>query len=200
MKEFIFKIIQMLTFSRIFWKKRSGVYLSFDDGPDDKNTPIILDILKECTAKATFFVVGEDADQNEELLKRIASEGHTVANHSQTHIRFENNLKLFLENIERCESVLERANVKSNNLVRIPYGIVDLKLFCGLLLKGYKIAFWNKDTKDYKLQDDTFLSDYMDIHSIQDGDIILLHDSSEITLQILKKILEAHSDKKFVAM
>ncbi len=60
-------------------------YLTFDDGPDDKNTPAVLDILKQEALPATFYVVGTQIEQFPDVLKRIYSEGHAIGNHSYTH-------------------------------------------------------------------------------------------------------------------
>jgi peptidoglycan/xylan/chitin deacetylase (PgdA/CDA1 family) len=59
--------------------------LTFDDGPARKTTPEVLDFLKKECAKATFFLVGENAKENPELVRRIAEEGHTIGTHTQTH-------------------------------------------------------------------------------------------------------------------
>ena len=61
------------------------VYLTFDDGPDDKNTPQILDILKNENVPATFYVVGKMVERYPEVLKRIFNEGHAIGNHSYNH-------------------------------------------------------------------------------------------------------------------
>ena len=65
--------------------KADGVALTFDDGPDPKWTPQILDILKATGARATFFVTGRNALDHPDLLRRIAAEGHDIGNHSTTH-------------------------------------------------------------------------------------------------------------------
>jgi cellulose synthase/poly-beta-1,6-N-acetylglucosamine synthase-like glycosyltransferase/peptidoglycan/xylan/chitin deacetylase (PgdA/CDA1 family)/spore germination protein YaaH len=61
------------------------VALSFDDGPDPKWTPKILDILKEKNVKGAFMLIGEEADANVGLMKRIVREGHEIGNHTWTH-------------------------------------------------------------------------------------------------------------------
>src|SRR5215218_6390606 len=62
--------------------------ITFDDGPHAKNTPKLLDLLAEKHIKATFFVLGENATRQPEIIKRIASEGHEIANHTWTHLNF----------------------------------------------------------------------------------------------------------------
>ena len=61
------------------------VALSFDDGPDPKWTPKILDILKHKGAQATFMLIGDEAQQNIGLMQRIVREGHEIGNHTYTH-------------------------------------------------------------------------------------------------------------------
>jgi peptidoglycan/xylan/chitin deacetylase (PgdA/CDA1 family) len=62
------------------------VYLTFDDGPDPDNTPVILDILQEHNVKATFFVLGTEAKKYPEILHRIYAAGHAIGNHSYNHV------------------------------------------------------------------------------------------------------------------
>lgn len=66
-------------------KDKKIAYLTFDDGPSRKVTPVILDILAKYNIKATFFVVGRVADANPEMLKKVHEEGHTIGHHSYTH-------------------------------------------------------------------------------------------------------------------
>lgn len=63
----------------------AAVALTFDDGPDPVHTPAILDALAAAGARATFFVVGEQAEQHPELVRRMLDEGHEVAHHTHTH-------------------------------------------------------------------------------------------------------------------
>ena len=67
------------------YEAESTVYLTFDDGPDDKITPQVLDILKAEGVKATFYVCGNMVDANSTVLKRIFDEGHAIGNHSYNH-------------------------------------------------------------------------------------------------------------------
>ena len=67
------------------YTKEKVAYLTFDDGPDNKNTPAILDILKNYGVPATFYVVGTMVEENPEVLKRIFEEGHAIGNHTYSH-------------------------------------------------------------------------------------------------------------------
>ena len=61
------------------------LWLTLDDGPDPIDTPVVLDLLRERGVKATFFAIGEKAQQHPELIKRIIAEGHQLGNHTQSH-------------------------------------------------------------------------------------------------------------------
>ena len=62
------------------YREGKVAYLTFDDGPDDKNTPAVLDVLKEAGVKATFYVTGVQAKAHPEVLRRIYDEGHAIGN------------------------------------------------------------------------------------------------------------------------
>lgn len=70
--------------------KKKVIALTFDDGPDPKDTPRILDLLKQHHARATFFVIGSKAGKHTDLLRREMEEGHEIANHTFTHHFFNN--------------------------------------------------------------------------------------------------------------
>ena len=67
------------------YREKKMAYLTFDDGPDEKNTPAILDILKKEQAKATFYVLGRSAQTYPDVVRRIFEEGHAIGNHSYDH-------------------------------------------------------------------------------------------------------------------
>jgi len=200
MKKIVFKVIQLLTFSRIFWNKKKNIFLTFDDGPHPVQTSILLDILKKYKAKATFFIIGENGENHYTLLQKIYQDGHTIANHTYSHFRYKNDTRQFLEELEKAEAVLIKNNIKSQKIVRIPYGVISIKLMSQLILRGYKIAFWNKDTKDYKLKNPEEVRNHIDILTLSDGDVILLHDYPEVTPIILEEILSCHPDKTFLPL
>ncbi|WP_245553745.1 polysaccharide deacetylase family protein [Anaeromusa acidaminophila] len=68
------------------YKAAKVVYLTFDDGPDPQNTPVVLDILKKEQIKATFFLVGTQIEKHPDLVKRLFAEGHAIGNHTYDHI------------------------------------------------------------------------------------------------------------------
>ena len=77
----------------VIYKAKDGVALLFDEGPNPKITPKILDILKDKGVKANFFLIGMRAEQSPEIVRQIAKEGHEIGNHTYTHKRLANILQ-----------------------------------------------------------------------------------------------------------
>lgn len=102
---------------------KKKIVLTFDDGPDPKYTPAILDILKKYKAPATFFIVGEQAEKYPDLLKRIYAEGHLIGNHTFSHpdISKTGNMRTDLE-LSITERLVESITGHSTILFRPPYG------------------------------------------------------------------------------
>jgi peptidoglycan-N-acetylglucosamine deacetylase len=100
------------------------VAITFDDGPDPRWTPEILDILKQKQVPATFFVIGDPANQDDEVVKREYAEGHEVGNHTFTHPEFDiiSKTQLQLE-LNLTELLLESSLGVKTTLFRPPYGI-----------------------------------------------------------------------------
>jgi len=71
----------------VIYNSRDGVALLFDDGPNPKITPKILDVLRQKGVKANFFLIGMRAEQSPEIVKQIVKEGHEIGNHTYTHKR-----------------------------------------------------------------------------------------------------------------
>ena len=100
------------------------IYLTFDDGPSDRVTPKILDVLKEESVKATFFIVGKHAETRKYLIKREFEEGHTVAVHSYSHKYDEiyADKSSLLKDIDKCNALIKEITGKPTNLYRLPGG------------------------------------------------------------------------------
>lgn len=97
--------------------------LSFDDGPDTINTPYVLSILAEENVKATFFLVGENAETYPHLVQRIHDEGHVIGNHSYSHPDFSGlNYTQALNEIASTNDIIENITGVRPSLLRFPYG------------------------------------------------------------------------------
>ena len=151
------------------------VALTFDDGPDTRFTPKVLDALKANQVKATFFVLGAMASTHPDIIRRIVNEGHVIGNHSYSH---ENLPKLsvdkFQNQIERTESVLQGLIGYAPRLIRPPYGAINEEQVKWIADHHYLIVNWNVDSLDWKsLNSDQVLHNIM--QQTKPGSIILQH-------------------------
>ena len=185
---------------------KNKIVISFDDGPDRRWTPRILDVLKEKHAPAVFFVVGEEANQSPDLLKREYNEGHEIGNHTFTHPNFDEishtQLKWELNLTQRLiESTL---GVKSI-LFRPPYGIDHQPEYAeevaqlpypqelGYLIVGQKVDpdDWRTDGNRPQRPADEIVEDVL--KQAKNGNVVLLHDGGgdrEQTVEALPKIID----------
>ncbi|MDO3679958.1 polysaccharide deacetylase family protein [Paenibacillus ehimensis] len=156
-------------------KATKQVALTFDDGPDTKYTPQVLDILKQYEAKATFFVVGRQVVKHPDVLKRIHEEGHSIGNHSWDHA---NLTKLSSNQIQKeitsTDEAIEKIIGASTPLVRAPYGAVTASIKRNLTSAGHQLVEWTVDTKDWS---GTASADMVELvrKRTKDGGIILMH-------------------------
>lgn len=107
------------------------VYLTFDDGPSPTSTIKILGILAEHGVHATFFVLGQQAEGYPDIVRRVAAEGHTIANHSYSHDYdyVYRSAEVFMGDIERCEAVLtDILGARPPRLLRFPAGSAAVQL------------------------------------------------------------------------
>ncbi|MFD0617550.1 polysaccharide deacetylase family protein [Paenibacillus sp. GCM10027629] len=130
------------------------VYLTFDDGPS-KNTSEVLDILAKEKIKATFFVLGQQAESYPDLVKRIVQEGHQLGNHSYNHAYkpLYTDFREFWRQIIKTENVLNQIVGQRPALLRAPggtYGNFDASYFERLGQAGFIIHDWDVDSGDSK--------------------------------------------------
>ena len=137
-------------------QSEKNVYLTFDDGPTCKNTPLLLDKLKELELPATFFVVGKLINENPDIMERIIKENHSVGLHTMSHNKgkcYASHESFIKENQELQELLQSKFNTKTN-LIRFPFGSQNPylrmnKTFLEKLHKeNFKIFDWHIDTID----------------------------------------------------
>ncbi len=129
------------------------VYLTFDDGPSDPITDKVLDILKTNNVKATFFVIGNQINGLEGVVKRIHEEGHSIGLHTYTHKfkRIYSNNDSLINEMNQCQSEINKVIGVSPTIIRFPGGSKK-HLTPGLLntlhKQNFKIYDWNMETLD----------------------------------------------------
>ncbi|MBY9082091.1 polysaccharide deacetylase family protein [Paenibacillus sp. HN-1] len=127
------------------------IALTFDDVPDPRFTPKILDILKKYNVKATFFLVGSRSAKHPALVRRIVREGHSIGNHSYSHPQFRKlNLQGFRKQIKRSEDTIAGIVGIRPRLIRPPYGDITEQQLRWAAANGYTLVNWNVDSEDWK--------------------------------------------------
>ena len=132
--------------------EEATVYLTFDDGPDDKVTPQILDILKAEGVKATFYVCGNMVEANPDVLKRIFNEGHAIGNHSYNH-RYDQLYASpwsFMEQIIQTDTAIKSIIGVRPFIIRAPGGVGMFSANYWTMIEdcGYVEHDWNALTED----------------------------------------------------
>ena len=164
------------------------VALTFDDGPRSDTTSVLLDGLRQRSASATFFVIGEQIPGNEDLLLRMAAEGHQVGNHTYGHVRLQGaSDNTIIEEVHKTEVLLTDILGPGSYWLRPPYGLVDMDR--SSLIKTPMI-YWTLDPEDWKLLNTEQVVKAV-LRDIQPGDIVLLHDFYATSVQAALEIIDA---------
>ena len=163
------------------------VALTFDDGPRRDTTARLLDGLQQRGASATFFLVGEQIAGNEDLVERMASEGHQVGNHSWSHAKLQGASRATVDSeIGKTDALLRQLLGEGTYWVRPPYGLLD---------EGQRSWFtvplvhWMVDPEDWRLRDaDKDVAAVL--KAVKPGDIILMHDSVPASVDAALRIVD----------
>lgn len=174
-------------------EKKKVLYLTFDCGYENGNTPAILKALKKHKVKATFFVVGHFLKENNNLVKQIVKEGHTIGNHTYNHPniigmsqkKFENEL-MQVEDLYK-----EITGQEMTKYYRPPQGKYSVENLQMAQSKGYKTFFWSLayvdwDTAAQPTKEQAFEKLLSRVHP---GAIVLLHNTSKTNGEILDEVL-----------
>ncbi|HHZ14457.1 MAG TPA: polysaccharide deacetylase family protein [Clostridiales bacterium] len=155
-------------------KKR--VALTFDDGPDGRTTPKILDILKENKITATFFLIGQEVKRYPHIIRRMIDEGHQIANHSWSHLRPTLLTDSeFLAEVTSAQQALEDCvDLPVPSYYRPPYGLLTPSQIEQIGEKGYVVISWSIDSLDWTGSESEEIQNKV-ISSVYPGAIILLH-------------------------
>lgn len=180
------------------------VYLTFDDGPSS-STGQILDILKEYDVKATFFVLGKDSEADQELLKRIVEEGHSLGMHSYSHKYDEiyASREAFAEDFRKIQDYLYQVTGVKSQLYRFPGGssntIIDMDIheLIDYLEEQDTVYYdWNVSSGDAAkvlLTPERIVQNCLEGLSQRETSVVLLHDAAgrPTTVEALPALLEA---------
>lgn len=165
------------------------VVLSFDDGPSGRFTRKLLDGLEERNAKATFLLCGYRIAQYPELAERILREGHEIGLHGYSHKSMQNMCqKDVAQEIQKVMALLpEDCQV---SFLRSPGGACGTCVRAAAQAQGLSILHWSVDPKDWAVHDAQAVEKAV-IRQVRDGDVILLHDMSDSSVEAALAIVDA---------
>ncbi|SPS02105.1 chitooligosaccharide deacetylase NodB [Cupriavidus taiwanensis] len=193
--------------------KPRKVFLTFDDGPNPIWTPKILDILRQFHVPGTFFVLGAYAAEHPELIRRMISDGHEVANHTMTHL-----------DLSQCNRDVLRREILDTNIIitkaspglavrflRAPYGVWTPDVCVEGMNAGLTPLHWSVDPQDWARPGVDLIVDTV-LATVEPGAIVLLHDGSppnelasrpytasrEQTVRALPRLISALKERNFV--
>lgn len=191
----------MATMGRQFIKVRATpkmaptapyVAITHDDGPHPDRTPRLLDILAARNIRATFYVVGTNAQKYPHLIRRMINEGHEIGNHTVNHPRLTDlTTEAVIAEVAGCRDAVVAAGTIPTATIRPPYGAVNDSLRALFLSEfGYPTVLWDVDSRDW----DTSVSDAEVVNTIlteaDHGEIILTHDVHERTILVMPAVLD----------
>jgi len=181
-------------------EKDKKIALTFDDGPHEM-TLTILELLKKHNAKATFFCIGKNIEIRPEILKKVVAEGHTVGNHSYSHspfFDFYGKNKVIAE-INKTDDLIASVIGKKPSLFRPPYGVTNPSIRRALAVTNHKTIGWNIRSLDGVFKKEKFLLDRI-VKRIKPGGIVLLHDTSVETVNVLEQLLSFFQTNNYVVV
>lgn len=152
------------------------VALTFDDGPSEKHTKEILDLLDQYHVKATFFVVGSNVCKNPDLLRLEVEKGHEIGNHTFTHPHLKKIDRVSLEDeLQKTADAVYAISGKQIRLFRPPEGYRSDAVASATQNLGYQLVYWTIDTTDWAHNSTRNIVETVK-KNVKDGSIILMHD------------------------
>jgi peptidoglycan/xylan/chitin deacetylase (PgdA/CDA1 family) len=170
-------------------EKARIVAITFDDGPTPE-TLKVLALLRQYNAKATFFCIGKQIEKHPEIFKQVLAEGHTVGNHTYTHLPTNGFAQKtqWLQELKLTDELILKNSGKKAKFFRPPYGVTTPYLSQALKITGHKVIGWNIRSLDAVIKDETKIFNRIKTR-LKPGSIILLHDTSQKSVNVLEQLL-----------
>jgi peptidoglycan/xylan/chitin deacetylase (PgdA/CDA1 family) len=174
------------------------IAMTFDDGPSPATTPLLLDILKQRNIKATFFMIGQNAQANPTIVKRILAEGHEIGNHSWTHPQLSKlSDERVTEEINKTQEAIKSACGYAPVILRPPYGAITARQKEWIEKQfGLSVIIWSVDPFDWKRPGASVIEQRI-LAGARPGAIILSHDIHKQTVDAMPATLDALAAKGF---
>lgn len=174
------------------------IAMTFDDGPSDKLTPKLLDLLAERHIKATFFVIGQSVAEHPEIVQRASREGHEIGNHSWSHPNLgKMSDEAVRRELRKTDDAIFAAIGHHPALMRPPYGSLTARQRKWIHEEfGYRIILWEVDPLDWKRPGPSVV-EHRIVANTRAGDIVLAHDIHPGTVDAMPGTFTALAQKGF---
>lgn len=173
-------------------RSERSVALTFDDGPDPRHTPEVLDVLAHHGIRATFFLIGERVAAHPDLVRRIVAEGHVIGNHTHTHRGLFPLLRLgrMLEELQKVGETIRQITGHRPRLFRPPFGVTNPTIGravdrMGLTVVGWSIRSWDTVARIPRKKVLNRI-----VRRLHPGAVILLHDRCPECAWLVERLLE----------
>jgi peptidoglycan/xylan/chitin deacetylase (PgdA/CDA1 family) len=170
-----------------YFEGKKLVAITFDDGPSSSTTNDLVDWLSTKDARVSFFMVGNRVNKNAELVKKIYDAGHTIGNHSYSHKSFNKQQPdSYLYEINTTNQLIKDITGEDVIFLRPPYGSYKKSTLENV---NMNFVLWSIDTLDWKTRNVDMIFEEI-VNNVQDGDIVLMHDLYDTTVEAAKKSID----------
>lgn len=192
---FVVSVILALCVVQGVYGSDKMVALTFDDGPNG-NTDTLLDILEDKDVTATFFVVGRMVEKYPQLLEEIFNRGHEISNHTYSHP----NLIMLsprevMYELDKTRGLISEVIGKDPHFFRPPGGKYNQRILKIAEAAGYTMVMWDINTNDLTSAPEKIYREI--VNQAEDGDIVLLHNGTTNTIEIIGKVIDELRRKGF---
>ena len=171
------------------------IALTFDDGPRRSTTTQLLDGLSQRGVKATFFLIGKQIPDNEDIVRRMDEEGHQIGIHTYDHVQLTGlNRADFDAQVDKTRQLLKSILGHNDFLLRPPYGMHDAGVRA---MAGCPIILWSIDPEDWGDQNADREVAHI-VENARDGSIILLHDIYPASVQAALRVVDALHEQGYL--
>lgn len=170
------------------------IALTFDDGPHPYYTDLLLDGLAERGVKVTFFLLGENIEGREDVIRRMSEEGHLIGNHTFYHVDINSlSMEEACAEIRNTSEAIRAITGQQVEYVRPPYGNWNKELECQVMMIP---VFWTLDTLDWKVKNTDWIVREV-LEDVEENDVILMHDSYRTTVEAALRIVDELQKKGY---
>lgn len=168
-------------------QEKKKIALTFDDGPDSEYTPMLLDGLAERKVKATFFVIGKQAEEQPEIMQRLVKEGHLIGNHTYNHVDIRHMTESAAkEEILKANEVITKYTGEEPCFLRPPFGNGSSRLEKDMEMIQ---VLWTIDTMDWACKNEAKICNTV-YREIKENSIILMHDEYPSSVRAALSIID----------